>query len=509
MAGQLIRDVVASLPSATHYPGATVAQLTTDEELYFVKGGVWVNLRSGGTVTLAGDVIGASGSNTLVRITGSAGRVSVNAAELAWSASTSECTLSQDSPLSNLPVGNFTVRLAAPFASATGANRNAPTGTFDLPAPVAGGVAGRWAWNVSGAEKFAIEATDVLVSTNFLLFGINTTPTITQTATSGSSHTMTIASQSSTTARGANLSFVTGGGGGGNPAGDMTFTIGGTLAALALLANSPEPIVHFPGNLVRWSETSTPILSQEDRSSDLACSDMLFQSQAPFAGATTHKLPGNFNFVVPAPASGGDPPGSFNIFVSGNRILQVTQNISTWNSSLMFSNAQIALSQPLIFMEIAPANTNATDITFVGQLAGVGLGDTNGGDFIFQGGAAQNAGIHGGVHLRLGNANALVKLMQSDATHDALVLCGSALARSDLPTNMTNFIFVGDSAGVPNTFSGGGHIYASVGGRPFWYMPGDKLFMIDGSGGTPTGGIVEYMQVQYGLNTRFIALYAP
>jgi hypothetical protein len=135
---------------------------------YIGRGGVWVPLltsTAGGSVTLAGDATGPSGSNIVVGLTGTLGHVAVHTPEITWDQGISSFGIAQTNPTSpTTPVGSFFVQLASPHASATGAARNAGVGAFNIPAPTAGGTPGRWQWGVSDAERFAVEESGVLVS---------------------------------------------------------------------------------------------------------------------------------------------------------------------------------------------------------------------------------------------------------------------------------------------------------------------------------------------------------
>jgi hypothetical protein len=168
MSQQYVRSLLASLPVGTEIKDGALGQInaTNAGEIAVYRNGAWELLaRTGtGTVTLAGDVTGVSSANVVEKITGVGGVVDMKGTDIAWRATASTMTLSQIDQTTNNPAASFLVSLSAPFASATGANRNAPSGWFYIPAPVGAGTAGRWRFDVSGAEVFAVEATRLYVT---------------------------------------------------------------------------------------------------------------------------------------------------------------------------------------------------------------------------------------------------------------------------------------------------------------------------------------------------------
>jgi hypothetical protein len=155
-----------AVPSAAEVDGSVYTRTTAPNgDFYVRKNGAWVSITTGASVTLAGDVTGASGANTAVALHGTAGIVAMHGSLITWDAVNTDWGIGQASPTSNIAAGNFSLQLATPWVSASGANRNAPTGTFAIPSPTAGGTHGRWAFTVSDSERFAVETARVVLGT--------------------------------------------------------------------------------------------------------------------------------------------------------------------------------------------------------------------------------------------------------------------------------------------------------------------------------------------------------
>jgi hypothetical protein len=161
-----------AVPTAAEVDGSLYSRRgAPNGDFYIRRNGAWQSVFNPAAVTLAGDVIGPSSANEVVGLHGTAGVVDMVGNSINWRRTSASMTLLQPDQNTNSPAANFTVSLSAPWASATGANRNAPTGRFFIPQPTAGGTAGRWQFDVSGGERFAVEETGILVSGRNIRFG--------------------------------------------------------------------------------------------------------------------------------------------------------------------------------------------------------------------------------------------------------------------------------------------------------------------------------------------------
>lgn len=494
MAGIVIRDVLASLPTASGLPGGTLGQLTTDEELYIVKGGAWLNLRTGGAVTGAGDWTGASSANTVVGLTGTANVVAVHGTSITRDGVLSGAGLSlsiiagatSDSAAGGelilrsgggLVDGDMTLRRAsaAPFLVAQGSGggefvqlRGGPQAYIDADTTTLRNNSGDGiaSWTTAGLA-FAAALSSVAII---------------HESDSGVGAVTSIFAQTSTNLVGGNLILGSGSGGGGNLPGSVHVVTGISTPALSIVAGTPTPTIHSFCDSFRFDKSLlTAAIFQEQHTNDTLCHDLLIQSQAPWASATgPNKLPGNIVYVVPAAATGGDPQGQHRFYVAGSEILNLTTFSSTLNSSLVFSDEQILLSQALIYCEIAANDTDASPITFAGQQAGISVSDKNGGRVNIVGGPAASAGIPGGVSLITGDSNLGLHLASSDASHHAVAIAGPTFLTSDLSPGITCSLHLGDSAGAPGAPSNGSTLGSSA-GRPFFITSASHAWLYDGN----------------------------
>lgn len=125
----------------------------------------------GGTVTLAGDVIGTSSANQVVGMHGTAGVVDMQGSTILWHKDAAGVQLVMADQTANFDAGGFLLQLSAPWVSASGINRNAPSGRFVIPSPAAGGTAGRWVFEISGGERLAVENDALWLGGSAIRFG--------------------------------------------------------------------------------------------------------------------------------------------------------------------------------------------------------------------------------------------------------------------------------------------------------------------------------------------------
>ncbi|HEU4729982.1 MAG TPA: hypothetical protein VFT22_18925 [Kofleriaceae bacterium] len=89
---------------------------------------------------------------------------------LQWDASATPSIL-QAPNTTDVACHDFTLTSQAPFSGATGTNRNSGNLVYVVPAPAAGGVAGKHSFKVAGTEYLAITATAIQTNSNSVTFG--------------------------------------------------------------------------------------------------------------------------------------------------------------------------------------------------------------------------------------------------------------------------------------------------------------------------------------------------
>jgi hypothetical protein len=129
--------------------GPNIAAASTN--FLFLSNGTsisYVNVPTGGSIYLS-----FQGSF------GTAGSMTVNAATgLTWSTLTTVPTLSQTTHTTDVATSPLTLRSQAPWASATGANRNPGNVIVEVPSPAAGGSSGKVSLVVSGTERAFVDS---------------------------------------------------------------------------------------------------------------------------------------------------------------------------------------------------------------------------------------------------------------------------------------------------------------------------------------------------------------
>jgi hypothetical protein len=169
--------------------------------------------------------------------------------------------------------------------------------------------------------------------------------------------------------------------------GHATFTSGGAT------------LYQFQSNgAVMWGKTiAAPSYYHEAQTTDVACTDTLWQSQTPWASATlTNRNPGNLGFVVPSPAAGGTAGRAFftisgveclsvestGVSVTGLTVSGLTTGIAHLGSggavtSSEIVNADVAVAAAIAGTKISPAfgaqNISTTGSCAVGGLVCAGL----------------------------------------------------------------------------------------------------------------------------------------
>jgi hypothetical protein len=182
--------------------------------------------------------------------------------------------------------------------------------------------------------------------------------------------------------------------------GHATFTSGGAT------------LYQFQSNgAVMWGKTiAAPSYYHEAQTTDVACTDTLWQSQTPWASATlTNRNPGNLGFVVPSPAAGGTAGRAFftisgveclsvestGVSVTGLTVSGLTTGIAHLGSggavtSSEIVNADVSASAAIAGTKISPAFgtqniTNTGTIQATGNITSTGGNITSAGNYTAQG----------------------------------------------------------------------------------------------------------------------------
>jgi len=549
----------ASTPSGTAPTGA-IASNATAGIAYVGQGGLWVPLlttTAGGTVTLAGDVSGVSSGNVVEKLTGLAGIVTLvgttikpatvvgtgsgavfaagdssgdvggllklyggggvtpGSVDIKSSSTSGGLFIDSTRLLASVAELRSTVSFTVKPEDATGTGLGLLVAAGD--GTVTGGLLKLYGGGGPASGSVAIQASSseggvnvtaasVTVTLPLLQFGSSVSaPVIGQATIAGTPSALTVQAQSSSTTKGGNLSLVTGAGAGGSH-GDMLFTTGGR--PVVTFFDASNPIVHVYSPTFRFDEsTSSPVISHQGRTGDIACTDLRIKSQAPFASAASNKLPGNLIYEVPAPAAGGDPPGYHSFLVSDVEYVNITTAQVTLNTAVVFTRSFLAGGSRTIYCDIAGAGLNGNNFNFEGQQGGAGT--TNGGDVHISGGPASGAGIPGGVVLELGGV-AMVQLSQFNSQNVLGLLAGGVSAANVPADTAASCIFVGDCsvASIGAGFPVGGFVMYSDDGRPGFKTAfgagavGERMFTFDGEM-TVAGGALDRYFVVYIDGTRY------
>jgi hypothetical protein len=139
-----------------------VAATDTSNNLYFGGSSAGAN---GPFVTYlqgaAGVIIRQASSNLMLMSTSN---IQAYINRFAFVSTLSSCVISQDTQSSDVATSDLTVASQAPFATATGTNRNPGNLVLSVPSPIAGGTAGKVQLKVSGTSVVDVASTLVTVA---------------------------------------------------------------------------------------------------------------------------------------------------------------------------------------------------------------------------------------------------------------------------------------------------------------------------------------------------------
>lgn len=208
--------------------------------------------------------------------------------------------ITQDTPTSDVATANITIQSQAPFASATGTNRNSGNVIVNLLAAVTGGTPGYFQVSVAGTPQCTIG--DPSGNAGWIWLGPQT-PTTSNSNLYGDGAAFNINAVSS------NLFLGTNNGSSvqiNDQSGNAVMCIGSRFTGIE------TPTAHLS-----FSKTLTaPTINQNAQTTDTATNNLIITSQAPFASASTNKTPGNIIVTLPAAVAGGTQ-GYFQVSVNG------------------------------------------------------------------------------------------------------------------------------------------------------------------------------------------------
>ena len=249
-------------------------------------------------------------------------------------------TLKQEARISNAATADLTVASQAPYASASGSNRNPGNLVLSVPAAASGGTEGKVSLQVAGAEVVGLGTTGFTYAKGVASPVITHAPQTTDVATSS----LTITSQGPVAGASSNR----------NP-GNIILSVpapaaGGTAGVISLCPSATETlqvynngtILNFPNNL--WAKSvASPTLLHNPQTTDVATTGLTITSQGPYASATgTNRNPGNITLTVPAAAAGGSA-GEVAVSLEGAKVLGVSPAALTWAKAVsapVYSHAQ-------------------------------------------------------------------------------------------------------------------------------------------------------------------------
>lgn len=209
-------------------------------------------------------------------------------------------SIAQMTRLSDVATFDLTVNAQAPFATATGTNRNPGNLVLTIPAPISGGADGFVKVKI-GANLQAHLGNALSVGSTFgCLWLGNNAPTVDNFAI-----------------RSDGTSFTTVKAGNTNDA-QLVFAINAT----SIVTVTKTAVGLGIAGIVIQSDAAYTI-GQRKQLSDTATFDLTVQSQTPFATATgTNRNPGNLVLTIPAPISGG-ANGYVKASISGSMYVQL------------------------------------------------------------------------------------------------------------------------------------------------------------------------------------------
>lgn len=227
---------------------------------------------------------------------------------------------------------NLTITGQAPFAGATGANRNAGGIVLQVPSPVAGGT-GAYVQIINSGGNVALFGSGSIIwyAPNVYWTQGAANPKLYQQDVATASITgasLTVQAQNATgltsTGGGLNLSSGTGT----TTAGNVALQTGGTTRFYV----SPTQVVSYlsiftSAQLYFTANDAAPSLAQVTHVSDLATNNITIAPQIPWVNATgANRVPGSLFCAIAAPTNGGTTHGEFKVTVAGGDALRISKD---------------------------------------------------------------------------------------------------------------------------------------------------------------------------------------
>jgi hypothetical protein len=463
--------------------------------VYVGLNGVWTLLlttTSGGIVTLAGDVTGASTSNTVIAMHGTAGVVAMHGTEIRFDG------IATVQPAANGAGTGFNARFAAGAGTgAPGGQAQVYGGTGTTPGSVQiASAAGQLNLTISATKTLStladFEFHKDLGADAFVRYGDGTG--------TGASFALNIYGRDSSDNIGGAVTIRSGAGSAVGQEGDVNFLTGAS-PVLSLIANSPNPIIQILTDTLEWDVSVVlPTYYQKQRPSDVGVPQPLrFRSQSPFAGATNHgggndaRVAGDIQWFINASVNGADNIGHYEWYVAELPVMKLWQGHLDVYASLL--NFAVDGS-----VDIAILDSTGSGGGFLRLLAQNGGVTPNiGGSIILQAGVPSVAsGLAGGsVIAKVGDTTqSQGQFLQLGSVYLNAFCFASDLTLGDVSSLNSNYVLIGNAYNIDDVLAGntpgaGIAIFANGGHAIIQNESGD-YFQFDGtfhsgSGSGPAG----------------------
>ncbi len=364
--------------------------------------------------------------------------------------------ISQDTLTADTAPQNLTLAPQAPFASATGTNRNPGSVIVDNAAPTNGGtVDGFFECQRAATRYFRVSAYPSAPATGLLWLG-SATPTTSNPVLQSDGATGTTVS--------------------GPSGGSLNITTGGSLAnGFYVRATS-----------LGWAYNSSRFFQQDGQISDTATFDTTYQAQTAYVSATgTNRNGGHLKLVGGVKATGG-VDGSVRMYSGGSHIADF--RLIAGVSGLAFNSAVSGN----VFVNDPASDVAPQPLTLSGANAYASAStNINGAACEIYGGLRKSgsAGLSGPVRLEL-EAVPGVELTEVATTRRVLALCRFAnITTTELPANTGDgVVYLGNVVSAPTASPVSGGIGWANSGQLRWREPNgaisDAVYRAVSTGGT-------------------------
>jgi hypothetical protein len=390
---------------------------------------------------------------------------------------------------------SLTLQSQAPYASATGTNRNSGHVIANVPAAATGGATGYHKLTTGGVAQFLLRP--------FYQDGTQGGPTIWLHSRTPDANNYTISLDALPASPSADaglyfntptflspIYFFTGGGG------RASIDWDGTSHRLLLLVGAPG------------------VIGMQARTNNSTVNDLTIQGQTPYASATgSNRNAGSIVLAVPSPASGGTE-GSIKFSTSGTVGLTFSKlNSATWQLVSPTKSLRIEITDTGSYFQLGTtlAYLDSTTINFrdggggttYGNWAGAGLrvGDATTATTTLDVQGSQRISGKLGIGIAP-DANVQLRIDSGAApNYSQAKITANGAGSLSLTTFAVDNVFIGFDA----DFSAGGFV-ARATTAAFFYKTSDKLAVYGNSGLSIGGGISVTARANWTLSTGYLRL---